>query len=83
MSKRWSDIQVKLQKLTTKDRTKLFNDFIGNHPKWADHTVECLRLVVVKLKSQTAVTKELDVHKQIVNRAVMHFKDFLAKNKAI
>jgi hypothetical protein len=83
MSKRWPEIQAKLQKLNIKDRTKLFNEFISLHPKWADHTVECLRLVVIKLKSQTTVTKELDVHKQIVNRAVMHFKIFLSKKKAV
>lgn len=83
MSKRWPEIQDKLQKLTLKERTALFNEFISKHPKWADHTVEALRLVAVKLKTQAIVTKEMSVHKQMVNRAVMHFKAFLSKKKAV
>jgi len=83
MSKRWSDIQVKLQKLTPKERTKTFNDFINQHPKLADHTVESLRLIVVKLKSQAAVSKDLGLHKQIVNRVAANFKHFFTKKKVI
>jgi len=83
MSKRWPEIQDKLQKLTLKERAGLFNEFISKHPKWADHTVQALRLVAVKLKTQAVVTKEMSIHKQIVNRAVMHFKAFLAKKKTV
>jgi len=83
MFKHWSVIEEKLQKVATKERTKLFNEFIEQHPKWIDSTVEALRLVVVKLKSQADVTRELNLHKQAVSRAVMHFKKFLSKKKMI
>jgi hypothetical protein len=83
MSKHWSVIEEKLKKLNIKDRTSLFNEFVDQHPRWIDRTIESLRLVVVRLKSQAAVTKELDLQKQIVNRAVMHYKKFLTKKKII
>jgi hypothetical protein len=83
MSKHWSVIEEKLKKLNVKDRTRLFNEFVDQHPRWIDRTIESLRLVVVKLKSQATVTKELDLQKQIVNRAVMHYKKFLTKKKII
>jgi len=83
MSKHWSAIEEKLKKLNIKDRTNLFNEFIEQHPRWIDRTIESLRLVVVRLKSQAVVTKELDLQKQIVNRAVMHYKKFLTKKKII
>jgi len=63
--------------MTKQQRANYFKHFRSLHPRWSDHLMDALYLVVVDLHAQTHAAQLFGMHKQEVNRAVKKYQAYL------
>ena len=63
--------------MTKQQRANYFKHFQILHPRWSDHLMDALYLVVVDLESQSHAARLFGMHKQEVNRAVKKYQTYL------
>jgi hypothetical protein len=77
MSNRWSIYRHELSKKSHHQRHHLYLDFCKLHPKLSERVKSALYVVVVNLEPQSFTAAMAGVPKQVVNRIVRKYRDFL------
>jgi len=76
-NKNWAAIKFNLSHMTKQQRFNYFKYFRLQRPRWSDHLMDALYLVVVDLQSQSHAARLFGMHKQEVNRAVKKYQTYL------
>jgi len=77
MSKNWATVKYELGLMTKQQRFNYFKYFKLQRPRWSDHLMDALYLVVVDLHTQSYAARLFGMHKQEVNRAIQKYKAYL------
>jgi hypothetical protein len=77
MSERWSVYQYKLSQKTHQQRLQFYLDFCKQHPKLTERVKSALYVVAVNLETQSFTAEMSGLPKQVVNRVIRKFRDFL------
>jgi hypothetical protein len=77
MNNRWSVYQYKLSQKTHQQRLQLYHKFCEQHSKLTERVKSVLYVVVVNLETQSLAATMSGLPKQVVNRIVRKYKDFL------